>query len=155
MPRSSLLRRVVPALAVALAACSHPAPDSTPEGALRDWLDHMEVQGSDPREAKAAYALLGPATRQNLERRADRASQIEGHHVEPYEVLAEGRFALRFRPKHFNTALSGNEASVDVTGAEPSDRATMHCVKEGKSWRVELNLPEMVEPPRRNEETNH
>ena len=137
------------------AACSHPQPDATPELALRSWLEHMDAQTTDPQEAKAAYALLGASTRQNLERRAERASQIEGHHVEPYEVLAEGRFALRFRPKRFTTTLSGAQATVEVTGAEPADKATIHCVKEGHGWRIELSLPEMVEPPRRTEDVNH
>ena len=131
-----------------LAACSHPAPDATPESALRNWLDHMDAQTTDPSEAKAAYALLGPATHQSLERRAERASQVEGHHVEPYEVLAEGRFALRFRPKHFATTVTDGQATVDVTGTEPADRATIHCVKQGRGWRVELNLPELSEPRR-------
>lgn len=135
-------------VACLLVACSHPAPDATPESALRNWLDHMDAQTTDPSEAKAAYALLGPATRQSLEHRAERASQIEGHHVEPYEVLAEGRFALRFRPKRFATTMSGEQATVDVTGTEPTDRATIRCVKEGRGWRVELQLPEPVEPPR-------
>ena len=150
------MRRFVIALAASLIVlgCSHPQPDATPEGALRSWLDHMDAQTTDPQEAKAAYALLGPATRKNLERRAERGSQSEGHHIEPYEVLAEGRFALRFRPKHFVTTVAEGQATIEVTGEEPSDRATMHCVKEGRGWRVELGLPEMAEPTRRSDETN-
>jgi hypothetical protein len=149
--------RFVLALAAIVAvtpACSHAPPDATPESALRSWLDHMDAQTTDPREAKAAYALLGPTTRQNLDRRAERASQIEGHHVEPYEVLAEGRFALRFRPKRFTTTLEGQAAVVEVTGAAPTDTARMRCVKEGKGWRVELTLPELPEAPKRSEDIN-
>jgi hypothetical protein len=127
--------------------CSRPPPDATPEGALREWLDRMQTEPN----ARAAYGLLGASTRQKLEKRAERSSRIEGHRVEPYEILAQGRFALRFPPKHFKTAMAGDTATIDVSGDEPSDVATLHCVKEGPVWRVNLDLPDLVDLPRRQE----
>ena len=136
-------------LTALLVSCSRPPPDATPEGALREWIERMNAQVTDPKEAPAAYAMLSKTTRAELEQRAERASLIEGHHASGWEMLASGRFSLRFPPKHFATQLEGNSATVQVTGAEPSEHATVHMVKEGAVWRVELALPELTELPRR------
>jgi hypothetical protein len=109
----------------------------------------MDASVSDPKKAKDAYALLDKTTQDKLSKRAERSSRIEGHRVEPYEVLAEGRFALRFRLKHVTTAISGNTATVSVTGDEPTDVANIKCAKEGVVWRVVLELPELMELPHR------
>ena len=136
-------------LTLVLAACSRPPPDATPEGAIKTWLERMETQVSDPAETKSAYAMLSKQTHQNLEKRAERASRIEGRRIEPQEMLAQGRFALRFPPRKFSTRASGDTATVEVSGDDPADHATLHCVKEGPVWRVDLTLPELVDLPRR------
>ena len=136
-------------LTAAVMACSRPPPDATPEGALHEWLDRMGTQVSDPHETRAAYALLSKQTHQNLEKRAERASRIEGRRVEAYEMLAQGRFTLRFTPKKFVTTTSGDTATIEVNGDELADHATIHCVKEGAAWRINLTLPELVDLPRR------
>jgi hypothetical protein len=134
---------------VLLAACTRQPVDATPDGAVREWLGHMEASIDDGREAKAAYGLLGPAARANLEERANRASQVEGRHVEPYEMLAEGHFGLRFRARKLKATQDGVSATVEVTGADPADRAQIHCVKEGSTWRVEPDLPDLQALPKR------
>ncbi len=136
-------------LTMILAACSRPPPDATPEGAIKTWLEKMEAQVSDPAETKGAYAMLSKQTHQNLEKRAERASRIEGRRIEPQEMLAQGRFALRFTPRKFVTQTNGDNATVEVNGAEPPDHATLHCVREGPAWRVDLALPELTDLPRR------
>jgi len=109
-----------------------------------------EQSGPDQAEnAKAAYALLSKATHAQLEKRAERSSRIEGHHVEPFEVLAPGLFALKFQPKQFTTSVNGDTATVRLAGDAPEDSATMRCVKEGKVWRVSLDLPELLDLPHR------
>ncbi|HEY1958575.1 MAG TPA: hypothetical protein VGH28_23315 [Polyangiaceae bacterium] len=138
------------ALLAALAvSCSRRPPDATPDGAVREWIDRMSAQETDPIEARSAWDLLSRGTHEALEKRADRASLIEGHHVEARDVLAPGRFALRFTPTRFTPTVQGTTATVDVAGAEPSDHATVRCVKEGKVWRVDLALPELTDLPRR------
>ena len=136
-------------LTIVFEGCSRPPPDATPEGAIKTWLERMEAQVSDPAETKSAYAMLSKSTHQNLEKRAERASRIEGRRIEPQEMLAQGRFALRFTPKKFSTQTSGDTATVEVSGDEPTDHATMHCVKEGPSWRIDLTLPDLTDLPRR------
>jgi hypothetical protein len=129
--------------------CTHAPPDATPEGAVREWLSHMEGSIDDSRETKAAYDLLGPSARANLEDRAKRASQVEGRRVEPYEMIAEGHFGLRFRPQKMKASLDGDGALVLVTGTDPVERAEIRCVKEGSGWRVEPVLPEPQTLPKR------
>ncbi len=138
-------------LAAALAlGCSHPAPDATPEGALRTWLEKMEESLDDPTTTRDAYELLGPAARANLEERARRASQVRGRRAEPYEMLAAGRFGLRFRPKSMQASVVGDQATVEVIGADPaSERATVRCVREPAGWRVEPEMPAVGPLPTR------
>jgi hypothetical protein len=136
-------------VALLLAGCSRSAPDATPDGVVRLWLERMESSTDDPRAAREAYALLGPATRANLEERGARASRVQGRRVEAYEMLAEGRFGLKFRPKSMSANVSGETATVEVLGAEPTtDHATVHCAREHGAWRIEPDLPELTVPPK-------
>jgi hypothetical protein len=135
-----------------LVACSHAAPNATPEGAVRAWLEHMEDSMGDPAEAREAYALLGPQARQNLEARAARASQVEGRRAQAFEMLAEGRFGLKFRPKAMHAAIAGDDATVDVTGDDPgTEHAKVVCVREAGGWHVEPELPAVPAPQRRHD----
>jgi hypothetical protein len=109
----------------------------------------MEASIDDGRETRAAYQLMGPEARANLEERAKRASQVEGRRVEPYEMLAAGYFGLRFRPRKMKASLEGDGAVVEVLGSDPADRAEIRCVKEGALWRVEPALPELQTLPKR------
>lgn len=131
------------------AGCSRAPVDATPDGAVKEWLSHMEGSIDDGREAKAAYGLLGPTARGNLEERASRASQVEGRHVEPFEMLASGHFGLRFRPQKFKSAVDGASATVEVMGSDPADHAQIRCVKDGTAWRVEPDLPDLQALPKR------
>ena len=125
-----------------LAGCARPAPDSTPEGAVRVFVEKMESSEVDGRAMREAYGLLGPRARANLKGRAERASRGQGRRHEAWEMLAEGRFGLKFRPKTMTSRISGEEAWVDVVGEGPEEKASVHCAREGASWRVEPDLPE-------------
>ncbi len=155
--------------------CSRPAPDSTPDGALRAWLEKMEAAEDDPAEMRAAYELFGPRAKKDLAERAERAGRAEGRKVEPWQVLAEGRFGLKFRPQRMTVTLdpkTANEAVVAVVGADPNvEHALVHCDRDpalaqpaarpGKSarsstppptpggWRVEPDFPPPPKPHER------
>lgn len=124
-----------------LFACTRTAPDGTPDGALRLFLDRMEVATDDPRAMAEAYDLLGKSAKKNLEERAQRASLVEGKRIAPREMLATGYFGLRFRPKAMSVRLDGDTATVLVSGSDPLERTEVVCVKEGLAWRVEPELP--------------
>jgi hypothetical protein len=133
----------------AFVGCTRAAPDATADGAVRLFVEKMESGAEDPHAMREAYQLLGPRARSNLKERADRASKGQGHRYEPYEMLAEGRFGLKFRPKTMTAKLEGDDAFVEVRGDGPEERATVHCVREAAAWRVEPELPELLAPQRR------
>ncbi|MBX3186029.1 MAG: hypothetical protein KF819_03400 [Labilithrix sp.] len=143
------MKRLAITLALALAACSRAAPDATPEGAVRLFVEKMESGADDPRAMRDAYQLLGPRARANLKERADRASKSQGRRHEPHEMLAEGRFGLKFRPKQMSTRVEGDDAFVEVRGDGPDERATVHCTREASLWRIEPELPDVIAPARR------
>ena len=133
-----------------VAGCSRSAPDATPEGAVRLFVDKMESASEDPRAMKEAFNLLGPHARANLRDRAERASKGQGRRYEPWEMLAEGRFGLKFRPKSMTTKIEGQDAMVEVRGEGAEERASVHCTREpppGTAWRVEPDLPAVPRPP--------
>jgi hypothetical protein len=136
------------AFILALSGCSRAMPDATPEGVVRLWLDKMET-GDDAPAMKEAHALLGPRARANLKERADRASRGQGRRYEPHEMLAEGRFGLRFRPKGMTSRIEGDNAWVEVRGEGPDEHATVKCTREGNAWRIEPELPDPLTPARR------
>ncbi len=137
-------------VALLAAGCSRAAPDATPEGVVRAWLDDMEGSLGDPKDAREAYRLLGPAARANLEERAARASQMQGRRTEPYELFAAGRFGLKFRPQSMKATVSGDRATVDVVGDPRAlEHARVECVREGGGWRVEPELPPLAPLSRR------
>jgi hypothetical protein len=137
------------ALVLTSAGCTRTAPDATPEGAVRLFVEKMETGAEDPRAMREAYQLLGPHARSNLKERADRASKGQGRRYEPFEMLAEGRFGLKFRPKSMTAKIEGETAFVEVRGDGPDERATVHCVREAPAWRVEPELPDVLAPQRR------
>jgi hypothetical protein len=141
-------RALAAAVALALGAqlttgCSHSPPDATPDGALRLFLDDLEVAEDDGQMMKRAYELLGPTARANLTERAHRVTELQGRQVQAWEMLASGRLGLAFRPKTMRSSIVGDRATVEVIGAEPAtEHASVVCVREGEAWRIEPGLPE-------------
>jgi len=128
---------------VLLVGCGKGRVDGTPEAAVRSMLERLENSSTDPRQTKEAYALMGPNARAQLQERAARATRLQGRRVEPYEMLAPGRFGLRFRPKRMKTQLTGDTATVTVEGTESAQSASISCVREAEGWRVEAEFPEL------------
>jgi hypothetical protein len=140
-------------LAIAtLSACQRKPPDLTPEGAVRELLDRLDRIETDPTEARAVYDLLSGPTKQNLIERARRASTTSGRDIPPQDMLAPGRFSLRFEPRKMHTRVADDRAVVDVTGIDPeTDRAEVPCVLEDGRWRIEIPLPPLAPVERRPE----
>lgn len=134
--------------AVALAAallggCSDEPTEDTPEGALRLFLDAMDRSQWDREALREAYALLSRTARSRLEQRAARASSLSSRETEGWEMLAQGRFRLRFAPKRaggMETEMREPRAVVIVRG-EGGQRAEVPMVEEDDGWRVDLRLP--------------
>jgi hypothetical protein len=129
----------------ALSGCQRKPPDLTPEGAVRELLDRIDRIETDPTEARAVYDLLSAPTKQNLIERARRASTTSGREIPPQDMLAPGRFSLRFEPRKMHTRVAADRAVVDVTGIDPeTDRAEVPCVLEEGRWRIEIPLPPLA-----------
>jgi hypothetical protein len=137
-------RRVVAAIAtatvaIALAAvasgrgCS--AVDGSPEGAARAFVS--AARGGDRR---AAWALLGPATQQRLERAAVGASEKVGgtRRFAALDMLELGAGEASWEPEDYEVVERlGDEARVRVIG--PRGQAdVLRVVRIDGRWRVEL-----------------
>lgn len=129
--------------AVLLAGCGEEPSDETPEGALRVFLDAMDRSQWEQQALREALELLSPAARHALEQRADRASALAGRDMEGWEMLAQGRFRLRFAPKRRGgmKAREHEGSAVVVVRGERGQRAEVPMVERDGQWRVDLRLP--------------
>jgi hypothetical protein len=130
-------------LLLALPGCRRD-PQATPEGALTAWVSAMNASRSDLSARRRAYDLLAEPARTSLTERAARASQLSGREIEPWEMLAPGRFAMRFPldPERLRARVKGDRAVV-VAHGHGDDRAEVPMVRENGQWRVDLELPAM------------
>src|SRR5689334_10282769 len=78
--------------------CQHASEDQTPIATVRHFLDAMDRSADDEQALNEAFQLLDATTRAGLARRAERASQLAGRAYEPWQMLVQGRFRLRFSP---------------------------------------------------------
>jgi len=141
-----------PVLAVLLGtlACSSTPTDETPSGALGLFLRAMDRSDWDDDALRRAYGLLDSDARQGLEERAELANSLSGRDFEPWEMLAQGRYRLRFSPRRgdgMREEINGDRATVVVVGERAGQRAEVRMVREEGGWRVALELPPMRGAP--------
>ncbi len=142
--------RLVFALALlgAASGCSSTPTDETPSGALTLFLEAMSRSEWDRDALRDAYELLSPAARESLTERARMANTLSGRSHEPWEMLSQGRFRLRFAPRRQGGMIERIEddgAVVVVAGARDGERAEVPMVREGDRWRVALELPSVAD----------
>jgi hypothetical protein len=145
--------RTISALALAVwlvQACSRKAPDMTPEGVVREFLDRVERVEGDPAQARAVYDLMSAKTQAGLVERAKRTSAASSRNVMPEEMLAPARFSLRFEPRKMHAHVTDTRAVVDVFGIDPdTDHAEVPCLLEQGRWRIDIPLPPLAPVERR------
>ncbi|MFL5306888.1 MAG: hypothetical protein ACJ8F1_16855 [Polyangia bacterium] len=122
--------------ALLLAACGGRDESSTPEAAVRALIATARAG-----DRAAVYAHLGPRTRARIE-----ALLVSGHRaggarlLKPQDLLAVGWLPPAWEAAGTRqVARDGNDADVEVFSAT-GDRQTMHTVREGRGWKVELPL---------------
>jgi hypothetical protein len=135
-------RRALAAAATALAAVALAAAvagrgcgpqDDTPVGAVRA-LDAAARAG----DRGAVYALLGPRTRDELARRAARASELGERRFSADEMIRlRGGLPVESLTDVEVVRESGGAAVVAVRGKDGS-RSAIQLVKARQGWRVEL-----------------
>ena len=132
-----------------LVACGEADDDASPSGALLMFLEAMDAANSDPSSLETAFRLLDPDARAELTERASKAETLAGREYKPWQMLAEGRFRLRFTPDphRLRAKIDGDRAQVSVADPSGKQRVQVPMVREGTHWRVVLAVPPMYQPP--------
>ena len=109
---------------------------TSPEDAVRALIATARAG-----DRAAVYAHLGPRTRARIE-----ALLVSGHRsggarlLKPQDLLAVGWLPPAWEASGTRLiAREGTEADVEVFSAT-GDRQTVHTVREGRAWKVELPL---------------
>jgi hypothetical protein len=140
------MRGLLLALVIVSVACGEGSQTSTPAGALRQFLTVMDESASDEDALRSAYGLLSKSARTRLDERAMRARTLAGQDFEPWRMLAQGRFRLRFAParsRGMRERIEGDRAVVLVVGEQAGDQAEVPLVREDGHWRIDLAIPAM------------
>jgi hypothetical protein len=116
--------------------CSARDDGSSPEAAVRSLIAAARAG-----DRGAVYDRLGPRTRAHIE-----ALLVATHRtgsarmLAPADLVAVGWLPPAWEPAGTRVLhRDGAEADVEVYSAT-GDRQTVHTVREGKSWKVELPL---------------
>lgn len=115
----------------------------SPTTVLQQFLSAMDQSAADDGALRVAYELLSAKARGALEQRAMRAKTLAGQPFEPWQMLAQGRFRLRFSPaqrRGMRESIQGDRATVVVTGNGHGERADVALVREQGGWKVALEL---------------
>ena len=130
------MRRLLMLLLLLAASCSGRDEASSPEDAVRALIATARAG-----DRAAVYAHLGPRTRGRIE-----ALLVSGHRsggarlLKPQDLLAVGWLPPAWEAAGTRLiSRDGNEADVEVFSAT-GDRQTVHTVREGRAWKVELPL---------------
>lgn len=142
-----MTRGCVAVVLVFACACSRDAQD-TPESVLGAWVSAMNASRNELSSRHHAFDLLSSRARASLTERAARASQLSGRDLPAWEMLAPGRFAMRFAydPDLLTTTIQGDRATVTARGRQ-GEAADVPLIREEGHWRVDLELP-AIEPIR-------
>lgn len=130
--------------------CGGSDVDDDPVSTVRYFLELMERSATDEGAMADAYGLLDRGAQQALRARADRARSLSGRAFEPWQMLAQGRFRLRFAPAAaggLRARVQGERAVVVATGAKAGERAEIPLVRQDGAWRIELLLPPLRSEP--------
>ena len=134
MKRLLVLVAVV-ALAVGpTAGCTGRDDGSSPEAAVRSLIAAARAG-----DRGAVYERLGPRTRAHLEGMLVATHRSGGARMlTPADLVAVGWLPPAWEPAGTRVLhREGDDADVEVYSAT-GDRQTVHTVREGKSWKVEL-----------------
>jgi hypothetical protein len=127
------------ALAVA-PACGSGEPDG-PGETLSRFLETLDRSALNDSARREAFAMLDDTAQAGLAERANRAALVTGRSFAPWEMIAPGRFRLRFAPADragLRATVNGDHAVVHVRAADGKERASVPMTRQGGRWRVQL-----------------
>lgn len=141
-------RPLLSALLVAssLAGACTGDPSRTPEGAVVAFVSDLDRARLDPAARRDAYGHLSARSKEALQGRANRASQVSGWALNPWDMIAPGRirWRIRFDRNLLRARVAGDRAVVTAQGLS-GGVADVPLVREEGLWRVDLDLPPMQE----------
>jgi len=121
-------------------ACRSEPTDDTPTGALRLFLSAMDRSAVEEDALRQAYDLLAEESRNELMARAREATVLSGKRLDPWSMMVQGRFRMRFAPVRMQESQEGDKARVVVMGPD-DQRSEITLKRESGKWRVLLELP--------------
>jgi len=137
--RAAALRVVLALGALTVAgplACGDGAAGSSPEAAVRNLI--ASARSGD---RAAVYQRLGPRTRGRIDEVLASARKSGGARLlRPEDLVTVGWVPPAWEASSVHELQRrGDESDVEVASAA-GDRQTVHVVREGRQWRVELPL---------------
>lgn len=125
-----------------MVACGSPDADG-PAETLARFLETMERTNVNDVARKDAYALLDDAAQAALADRAKRAALVTGRPYTPWDMLAPGRFRMRFAPAErtgLHATVAGDHATVRVLAEGGKEQANVPMLRQSGRWRVQLPI---------------
>jgi hypothetical protein len=119
------------------------ATDDGPTETLNRFLETMDRSNQNDLARKDAYAMLDDTAQAALTERAKRAAAVTGLRFAPWDMLAPGRFRMRFAPAEHSglrATVTGDHAVVHVVAEGGKERASVPMARQGGRWRVQLPL---------------
>jgi hypothetical protein len=141
-------RLTLAALASASALACGSADADGPTETLTRFLETMDRSNLNDHARKDAYAMLDDAAQSALAERAKRAALVTGRAFAPWDMLAPGRFRMRFAPAEHSgmrATVTGDQAVVHVVGEGGQEHASVPMTRQAGRWRVQLPLARVRE----------
>jgi hypothetical protein len=128
------MRRLALAAVLFLAACSGRERADNPEGAV-----HLFIAAARSGDRAAVYRLLGPETRAHIQGLVVASRHQGGRPItRPEDFFSVGWAPPAWEPAGVRTVRRDRDhAEVEVYSAA-GDRHSLHLVREGKEWKIEL-----------------
>jgi hypothetical protein len=141
--------RIGLALACASAFACGSADADGPSETLSRFLETMDRSNLNDAARKDAFAMLDESAQAALAERAKRAGLVTGRKFAPWDMLAPGRFRMRFAPAErsgMHATVTGDHAVVHVVAEGKKERASVPMTRQAGHWRVQLALSRPERP---------
>jgi hypothetical protein len=142
------LRLAAASLACASALACGSADADGPVDTLSRFLETMDRSNLNDNARKDAYAMLDEGAQAALAERAKRAALVTGRDFAPWDMLAPGRFRMRFAPAEhggMRATVTGDHAVVHVTAEGSPEKVSVPMTRQAGRWRVQLPLSRIRE----------
>jgi hypothetical protein len=138
--REQVVQRCLLLALAAMPACGSGDADG-PVETLSRFLETLDRSALNESARRDAFAMLDETAQAGLAERARRAALVAGRSFAPWEMIAPGRFRLRFAPAEhagMRATVTGDQAVVHVHADDGKERASVPMTRQAGHWRVQL-----------------